>query len=78
MNRVRALELLAQNKQMLARRFGVTRLALFGSMARDAARCRVTRSVWFGERVARKGQTSSTSTTPCMALIAPRIWGVTG
>ncbi len=38
MNRARALELLAENKPALARRFGVTRLALFGSTARDVAR----------------------------------------
>ena len=38
MNRARALKLLAANKPALARRFGVTRLALFGSMAGDVAR----------------------------------------
>ena len=38
MNRARALELLAENKPVLARRLGVTRLALFGSTARDMAR----------------------------------------
>lgn len=38
MNRSRALELLAQHKIELARRFGVTRLALFGSLARGAGR----------------------------------------
>ncbi len=38
MNRVRALELLAQSKPVLADRYGVTRLALFGSTARNAAR----------------------------------------
>lgn len=38
MNRALALELLAENKSVLARRFGVTRLALFGSTARDLAR----------------------------------------
>ena len=38
MNRARALELLTQSKPMLAARYGVTRLALFGSTARDAAR----------------------------------------
>ena len=38
MNRARALELLADNKPALARRFGVTRLALYGSTARDVAR----------------------------------------
>jgi hypothetical protein len=32
------LELLAQHKVHLARRYGVTRLALFGSTARDEAR----------------------------------------
>ena len=38
MNRARALELLALGKSVLAARFGVTRLALFGSTVRDAAR----------------------------------------
>jgi hypothetical protein len=38
MNRARALELLTQSKPMLAARYGVTRLTLFGSTARDAAR----------------------------------------
>jgi len=38
MNRTRALELLAQSKPVLAARYGVTDLALFGSTARDAAR----------------------------------------
>lgn len=38
MNRAQALELLAQNKSILAARYGVTGLALFGSTARDAAR----------------------------------------
>lgn len=38
MTRTRALELLAQSKHLLAARYGVTALALFGSTARDAAR----------------------------------------
>jgi len=38
MNRSRALELLAQSKPVLAARYGITRLALFGSTARNAAR----------------------------------------
>lgn len=38
MNRARALELLTQSKPVLATRYGVTQLALFGSTARDAAR----------------------------------------
>jgi len=38
MNRTRALELLAQSKPVLAARYGVTDLALFGSTVRDAAR----------------------------------------
>ena len=38
MNRSRALELLAQSKSTLMERYGVTRLALFGSTARSAAR----------------------------------------
>jgi predicted nucleotidyltransferase len=38
MNRSRAIELLSQSKPVLAARYGVTRLALFGSTARDAAR----------------------------------------
>jgi predicted nucleotidyltransferase len=37
MNRQRALELLRQSKPELQARFGVTRLALFGSTARDTA-----------------------------------------
>jgi predicted nucleotidyltransferase len=35
MNRSQTLQLLAEHKPELARRFGVTRLALFGSTARD-------------------------------------------
>ncbi|WP_326537288.1 nucleotidyltransferase family protein [Pseudorhodoferax sp.] len=38
MRRAQVLQQLASSKAELARRFGVTRLALFGSMARDAAR----------------------------------------
>lgn len=38
MNRTRALELLAQSKPVLADRFGVTDLALFGSTVRQTAR----------------------------------------
>ncbi|MBS4095434.1 MAG: nucleotidyltransferase family protein [Sulfuricella sp.] len=38
MDRSQALELLARSKPPLAARYGVTRLALFGSTARDAAR----------------------------------------
>jgi len=38
MNRMQALQALANAKPELARRFGVTRLALFGSTARDEAR----------------------------------------
>lgn len=37
MNRQRALELLTRSKPELQARFGVTRLALFGSTARDTA-----------------------------------------
>ena len=37
MNRQRALELLSRSKPELQTRFGVTRLALFGSTARDTA-----------------------------------------
>jgi len=37
MNKQRALELLSRSKPELQARFGVTRLALFGSIARDAA-----------------------------------------
>ena len=37
MNRQHALALLAQSKPELQTRFGVTRLALFGSTARDTA-----------------------------------------
>ena len=38
MNRSRALELLTQSKPVLAARYRVTRLALFGSTARNTAR----------------------------------------
>ena len=38
MNRTVALQLLAQHKAELSKRFGVTDLALFGSTARNAAR----------------------------------------
>jgi predicted nucleotidyltransferase len=38
MNRTRALKLLTQSKPILAARYGVTHLALFGSTARDTAR----------------------------------------
>ncbi len=37
MNKQRAFELLARSKPELQARFGITRLALFGSIARDAA-----------------------------------------
>jgi len=37
MDKQRALELLARSKPELARRFGVTHLALFGSTVRDQA-----------------------------------------
>ena len=38
MKRTAALEILTNNKAALVQRFGVTRLALFGSTARDAAK----------------------------------------
>jgi predicted nucleotidyltransferase len=38
MKRDQALSLLARSKSVLAERYGVTRLALFGSTARDTAR----------------------------------------
>ena len=38
MNRSFALDLLRRSKPTLARRYGVTRLALFSSLARDAGR----------------------------------------
>ena len=38
MDRSRALELLTQSKPLLMERYGVTRLALFGSTARNDAR----------------------------------------
>ena len=38
MNRTRALELLTKSKPVLAARYGVTQLALFGSTARGTAR----------------------------------------
>ena len=38
MDRAKAIELLGKSKRELSARYGVTRLALFGSMARNAAR----------------------------------------
>lgn len=38
MNRAQVLEVLARSKPVLAARYGLTSLALFGSVARDAAR----------------------------------------
>jgi predicted nucleotidyltransferase len=38
MNRITTLKLLSEHKKELAQRFGVVRLALFGSMVRDAAK----------------------------------------
>lgn len=38
MNRSTTLQLLSEHKKELAQRFGVVRLALFGSVARDAAK----------------------------------------
>lgn len=38
MNRLQAITLLEQSKPALSARYGVTRLALFGSTARDMAR----------------------------------------
>lgn len=38
MKRLKAIELLTQSKPLLAARYGVTDLALFGSTSRDAAR----------------------------------------
>lgn len=38
MNRAQAIELLEKSKPPLTTRFGVTKLALFGSTARDTAR----------------------------------------
>lgn len=38
MNRDQAISLLAQSKPVLAERYGVTKLALFGSTARSTAR----------------------------------------
>ena len=37
MNRARTLQLLTEHKPVLAQRFGVTQLAVFGSTARDTA-----------------------------------------
>jgi len=37
-NRTQALQLLTEHKPILAQRFGVARLALFGSVVRDAAK----------------------------------------
>lgn len=37
MKRVQALQVLTEHRPVLAERFGVTRLALFGSTARDSA-----------------------------------------
>lgn len=38
MNRKQTLQLLTEHKPVLAQRFGVARLALFGSVVRDAAK----------------------------------------
>lgn len=38
MNRTQTLQLLIEHKQVLAERFGVVRLALFGSVVRDSAK----------------------------------------
>ncbi len=38
MNRTQTLQLLAEHKPVLAERFGVARLALFGSVVRDVAK----------------------------------------
>lgn len=38
MNRTQTLQLLTEHKPVLAQRFGVVRLALFGSVVRDAAK----------------------------------------
>lgn len=38
MNRAKAVDMLTKSKPVLAARYGVTRLALFGSTARDEAR----------------------------------------
>ncbi len=38
MNRARTLQLLIEHKPVLAQRFGVARLALFGSVVRDVAK----------------------------------------
>lgn len=38
MNRSQTLQILREHRNVLERRFGVTRLALFGSTVRDAAR----------------------------------------
>lgn len=38
MNKQQALQSLTKNKALLTQRFGITRLALFGSTARDAAK----------------------------------------
>ncbi|MDZ4722270.1 MAG: nucleotidyltransferase family protein [Roseiflexaceae bacterium] len=38
MNRIQAIELLTQSKAALSQRYNVTRLALFGSTARNAAK----------------------------------------
>jgi len=38
MNRSQTLQLLTEHKPVLAQRFGVARLALFGSVVRDAAK----------------------------------------
>jgi len=45
MNRARALELLTRRKPMLTARYGVTRLMLFGSTAREWRLTRSDRSI---------------------------------
>ena len=46
MDRRRLLALLTEHKPVLAQRFGVVRLALFGSFAREAARDAATWMCW--------------------------------
>jgi predicted nucleotidyltransferase len=50
MNRERTLELLSQSKADLQARFGVTKLALFGSIARDTATIKSDVDVLWNQR----------------------------
>lgn len=65
MNRSRALELHSLSNPTLAERYGVVRLALFGSTARDAARGDSDSTSWLPSmgRPPRNATSASSSTS---------------